>query len=55
MTTERRPLFVDASLFVDTNVLVYATVSHAPLHAVARTDFARFAHLIEIIPLHPAT
>jgi predicted nucleic acid-binding protein len=53
---------VDA-LFIDTNVLVYATVPPAPLHAAAKTKIAaervagrelwisRFASLITVEPL----
>ncbi len=37
-----------SQLFLDTNILVYATNTSSPLNLL---DFARFANLITVVPL----
>ena len=39
---------VASPTFLDTNILVYASITQAPLHTA---DFNRFANHITIIPL----
>ena len=34
----------DEALFVDTNILVYASISSAPLHQIARQRIAAYQH-----------